>query len=253
LTVAYDGSGFHGWQKQCPPGEAPLRTVAGTIEQTLQRLVGQPITLYGSSRTDAGVHAKGQLAQFDAATRIPIKAFAQALTGRLPRDIDIRDARIVPDDFHLIHEVHSKQYRYRIFNSSTRPLDRRLYTYHNWMDIDIGRMADAARRFVGTHDFAGFACAKHGRLSTVRTIYRCAIEQPPDDPEVHIVIEGDGFLYNMVRIVAGTLLDIGRGRFEPHVIDHVLESKDRQAAGPTLPPEGLWLEWVRLGENAGTA
>jgi tRNA pseudouridine38-40 synthase len=249
LTIAYDGAKFHGWQKQHPPGEAPLRTVAGVVEETLQRLVGQPINLYGASRTDAGVHAHGQLAHFDAATRIPVERLAAALTGRLPHDIDIRDARIVADDFDLINAVHSKQYRYRIFNSTTRPLDRRRYVYHNWMQLDIDRMNDAARRLVGTHDFAGFAAAGHGRQTTVRTIFNCAAEQHDDGPEAHIVVEGDGFLYNMVRIISGTLLEVGRGHFEPDIIDKVIETSNRQIAGPTLPPEGLWLEWIKcVGE-----
>src|SRR5690606_36092135 len=131
------------------------------------------------------------------------------------------------------------------FNVSQRPLDKRNYVYHFWHSLDLERMNDAARRLVGTHNFEGFSTAKHGRVSTVRTVFACSAERHEDEREVHVVIEGDGFLYNMVRIIAGTLVEVGRGRFEPDVIDQVLKTKDRRLAGPTLPPTGLWLAWIR--------
>jgi tRNA pseudouridine38-40 synthase len=242
-TIAYDGSGFHGWQKQEPPGLEPLRTVQGVVEATLIRLLGQPVNLIGASRTDAGVHANGQVAQFDADTPIPIERLADAINSRLPDDAEVRYVEPAPPGFHVISDVMSKQYRYRLFNTTHRPLWLRHVVYHCWVPLDTDHMAEAAGRLEGTHDFAGFAAAGHGRESTVRTVHRCWVE--PHPPEVHVLIEGDGFLYNMVRIIAGTLVEVGRGRFEPDVIDRVLTTADRAGAGPTLPPTGLCLEWIR--------
>lgn len=247
LVIAYDGSGFHGWQKQHPPDAEPLRTVQGEVESALMRLLGEPISLLGASRTDAGVHARGQVAQFDAACRVPIKRLAEALTSRLTPDIDIVSADVVPDTFDCIKSVTSKQYRYYIHNSPRRPLERRRHVYHGWVDLDASRMNEAAQRCIGTHDVVGFAAAGHGRLSTVRTIHDCNVTR--DGDTVIITVEGDGFIYNQVRIMAGTLLEVGRGHFEPDVIDRIFAEKDRRLAGPTLPPEGLWLEWIRYGEE----
>ncbi len=243
LTIAYDGSGYHGWQKQEPPDKTPLRTVQGVVEDVLKRLLTQRIYLLGASRTDAGVHALGQIAQFDAASPIPIERMAEAINSRLPSDVEVRNVRTVPDGFDVINAVRSKQYRYRIHNSHWRPLEKRNIVWHCWFELDVERMNDAAARLVGTHDVAGLAAAGHGRQSTVRTILDCRVER--EDPEVHIVVEGDGFLYNMVRIIAGTLVEVGRGHFTPDVIDRVLASGDRAQAGPTLPPEGLWLDWIK--------
>src|SRR5690606_19854723 len=131
----------------------------------------------------------------------------------------------------------------RVFNSERKPLDRRFCVYHYWWDLDLDRMNDAARRLVGEHDFGGFAAAGHGRTTTVRTIHDCHVEPGPND-EVHVVVSGSGFLYNMVRIIAGTLVEVGRGLREPSVIDRVLASADRRDAGTTLPPQGLVLEWI---------
>lgn len=243
LTIAYDGTEFHGWQKQTPPDTEPLRTVAGVVEDALRHALRQPIDLVGASRTDAGVHAQGQVAHFDADTTVPLDKLAAAVNSRLPDDVEIRDAQLVPTDFDAISDVTSKQYRYRIFNTAQRPLEKRHTVYHCWTPLDINPMADAAARLVGTHDFEGFAAAHHGRTSTVRTVLCC--EVVTDEPEVHIVVEGTGFLYNMVRIIAGTLVEVGRGRFTPDIIDQILKSRDRRQAGPTLPPQGLCLEWVK--------
>ena len=245
LVIAYDGTDFHGWQKQIPPDAPPLRTVAGEVEATLARLLGQPVNLLGASRTDAGVHARGQVAQFDASLRIPIERLAEAVNSRLPQDIEVVSAEVADANFDAISGCRSKQYRYRIFNTRRRPLDRRHYAWHCWTPLDVDRMNQAAARLVGTHDFAGFAAAGHGRLSTVRTITACRVERPdPDGPEVHIFVEGAGFLYNMVRIIAGTLVEIGRGHSDADMIDRAIETADRSQAGPTLPPQGLWLEWI---------
>ena len=249
LTIAYDGTGFHGWQKQEPPGQKPLRTVAGEVEKAIAQVLHQRVSVVGASRTDAGVHAKGQVAHFDAATTVPVERMAQAINSRLPRDADILDAAIVPSSFDAISDATNKQYRYRLFNSPRRPLLKRFGVWHCWIKLDADRMNDAARRLVGTHDVAGLAAADHGRTTTVRTIFDCHVEVPEvfadEGPEVHIVISGSGFLYNMVRIISGTLVEVGRGRFEPNVVDEILATGNRALAGPTLPPEGLCLEWVK--------
>jgi len=243
LTLAYDGTLFHGWQRQHPPDREPLRTVQGVLENTLRDLLRQPITTLGASRTDAGVHAKGQVAQFDAAQPIPVDRLPLALNSRLPEDMEVRDAAIAHEHFDAINDPIGKRYRYRIWNTDPRPLQLRHMVWHCWNALDVDTMNDAAQRLVGMHDFAGFAAANHKRKSTVRTIHNCWVER--HDPELHVVVEGDGFLYNMVRILAGTLAEVGRGYWRPDHIDRVLESTDRRMAGPTLPPQGLCLEWIR--------
>ena len=246
LVIAYDGAAFHGWQKQEPPDQEPLRTVQGVVEAALSRLLMQRLNLFGASRTDRGVHALGQVAQFDASCPIPLERFLDAANSRLPDDVEIRDVAIAPDGFDCIKHATCKQYRYRLFNSNRRPLQQRHYVSHCWYDLDVDRMNDAAARLIGTHDFAGFAAAKHGRLSTVRTIFKCHVERHEgDDPEVHVVVSGNGFLYNMVRIITGTLVEVGRGAMPPTAVDDAIAHANRRLAGPTMQPEGLWLEWIR--------
>ena len=244
LTVAYDGTAFHGWQRQHPPErDQPLRTVQGVLEDVLRDLLHQPITTVGASRTDAGVHAKGQVAQFDAAQPIPIERLPLAINSRLPEDMEVRDAVIAHQYFDCINDPVSKRYRYRIWNTDHRPLQLRHTVWHCWHTLEVNAMNDAAHRLTGMHDFAGFAAASHNRKSTVRTIHNCWVESHA--PEVHIVVEGDGFLYNMVRILAGTLAEVGRGYWSPDHVDRVLREADRALAGPTLPPQGLCLEWIK--------
>lgn len=248
LVVAYDGANFHGWQKQLRKDAPPLRTVQHTIEDVLVRLVGRPsdrLNLVGASRTDAGVHALGQVAHFDAVTRIPPERMAQAITSRLPDDIEVRQAWRAEPTFHAIRDAVRKRYRYRIWTRPERPLDRRSVVYPCPHELDLASMQDAAQRLVGRIDLAGLAAAGHGRATTVRNVFACHVEdRRQHSGEVQIVIEGDGFLWNTVRIVAGTLLDVGRGRFTPDLIDRVLATGDRSLAGPTLPPQGLWLEHI---------
>lgn len=246
LTIAYDGTQFHGWQKQTPPPPAkPLRTVAGVVEDRLQHALQQPITLVGASRTDTGVHARGQVAHFDAATRIPLDRMALAINARLPHDIEVRHVEAVAPGFDAIRDARCKQYRYRIFNSPRRPLEKRTHVWHCWLDLDVAAMHAAAQHLVGEHDFASLAAAGHKRLTTVRTIFACSVTPDPEHEEIHITVQGNGFLYNMVRILAGTLIEVGRRRWPPDHVPAILAARDRAAAGPTLPPTGLWLEWVR--------
>jgi len=246
LTLAYEGTAFHGWQKQTTPEGDVLRTVCGVTEASIVHALQQPITLVGASRTDAGVHARGQMAHFNAETTVPLERMCKAINSRLPGDVEAVHCEPADASFDAISDATSKQYRYRIFNTRRRPLELRHVVNHIWWPLDVDRMNAAATRLVGTHDVEGFAQASHGRTTTVRTIFDCHVETAETTgPEVQIVISGSGFLYNMVRIVAGTLVEVGRGHWEPTVIDDILASRDRRKAGPTLPPNGLWLEWIR--------
>lgn len=242
LTIAYDGTQFHGWQRQCPPDAEELRTVQGVLQQAMARTLQVPINLKGASRTDTGVHALGQVAHFSAELRIPTDRLAMAINARLPQDLEVRQAEPVHRKFDAIADVTSKQYRYRIWCDQHRPLVHRHYVNHIWTPLDARLMAEAAKRLIGEHDFGAFAAAGHGRQSTVRIVHDCRIETC--DQQLHIVISGNGFLYNMVRIIAGTLVEIGRGRWPADYIDHLLLTADRQQAGPTLEPQGLCLEWI---------
>lgn len=246
LTIAYDGTNFHGWQKQTTPEGKILRTVEGEMLSGMKRLFNQPVTIQGASRTDSGVHALGQVAHFDIDTPIPQIRMAKVITGRLPKDIEVREAIIVDPSFDAISNAKNKQYRYRIFCSKNRPLGLRHQVYPTKFQLDVDRMNDAARRLMGTHDVEGLSAAGHGRLNTIRTIYNCNVEKRNE--EIHITVQGSGFLYNMVRIIAGTLIEVGRGQFEPQIIDTILQTADRKYAGPTLPPQGLCLEWISYDE-----
>jgi len=243
LLIAYDGSGLHCWHKQEPPDAPALRTVQGVMHDALLRLFKQPINLVGASRTDAGVHAKGQVAHFDAASRVPAERMAMAINSRLPEDIEVREAVEVSESFDAIRCAVTKQYAYTIHNVERRPLGLRHMVHHCRHPLDADAMHAAAERLIGEHDFEGFSAAGHGRESTVRTIHRCEVKRHGE--RVIMTIEGNGFLWNMVRIIAGTLVEVGRGRFEAKHIDEILCSADRQLAGPTLPPQGLCLEWIR--------
>lgn len=270
LTIAYDGSQFHGWQEQNPPDAEPLRTVQGVVREALTQVARQPIEVIGASRTDTGVHATGQVAHFDAELSIPIDRLPLAINSRLPEDVEIRGAEIVDKTFDAISGARDKQYRYRIWNAAQRPLGLRHQVYHCWLKLDPDRMNDAASRLIGEHDFEGFTNAGHGRVSTVRTIFDCRVETHPFEPqavthdhagaadaeaghlapgspgrELHVVVSGNGFLYNMVRIIVGTLVEVGRGHRAPRYIDELLAHPDRQQSGPTAPPNGLCLEWIR--------
>ncbi len=244
LVIAYDGTLFHGWQIQKQPdGAPPIRTVAAVVQETLARFYKEPIALVGSSRTDTGVHALGQVAHYDATPRIPIERVAKAINSRLPDDIDIREAAIAPPGFDAITSTTKKQYRYRVHNTSHRPLQTRHQVYHCWYPLDVSLMRQAGRLIEGTFDFAGFTCADHGRVTTIRTVLECRVETL--GTEIHIVVIGTGFLYNMVRIIAGTLVDVGRGHKTLDDVKRALDTQDRRSAGETLPPQGLCLEWIQ--------
>jgi tRNA pseudouridine38-40 synthase len=247
LLVAYDGTDFHGWQRQEPPGGAPLRTVQGVLTEAVSEVIRQPADVIGASRTDAGVHARGQVAAFTAPHSVPIERLAAAINARLPQDVCVLDACLAPEGFDPISDATSKCYRYRIAHSARAPdralLFERRMLWRTWHRLDLARMRDAAARLVGTHDFAAFAQASHGRTSTIRSVHGCSVWAPAPG-RITIEIAGNGFLYNMVRIIAGTLVEAGRGQIAPETVTRALHERDRELTGPTLPPQGLCLEWI---------
>lgn len=249
MTLAYDGTEFHGWQEQNPPECAPLRTVQAVVKEALIKTFRQPIILTGASRTDTGVHARGQVAHFDAQTRIPLERIALAINSRLPEDVEVLEVKPADPEFNAIGHATDKQYRYRIWTSFHKPLALRNQVYQFWRPLDEARMADGARRLVGEHDMVGLTNAHHGRLNTVRRIHDCQVAR--DGDEIHITVSSNGFLFNMVRIIAGTLLEIGRGRMPVERIEEILKTGNRRLAGPTLPPQALCLEWIRYARWDG--
>lgn len=235
LEVAYDGTAYHGWQYQ--PGR---ETIEGVLNKQLSALTKENIEVIGASRTDAGVHAFGNIAVFDSETSIPGDRLCPALNTMLPKDIRIMKSYEVADDFHPRHvEGASKTYEYHILNTKQEIPTKRLYSWHVDYDLDIAKMKTACMDIVGTHDFAGFCSTGSQALTTERTVLSAEVRVEGD--EIVFGITGTGFLYNMVRILAGTLVDIGRGRLEPSVIKTVLDTKDRTWAGQTAPAEGLFL------------
>ncbi|MFM9995491.1 MAG: tRNA pseudouridine synthase A [Phycisphaerales bacterium] len=339
LTIAYDGTGFSGWQKQEPPVSqaeidaragttwsmfspyavkhgvvpsgllaneyrdadgtvrSPLRTVQGVVERAVRSLVGEPVIVMGASRTDSGVHARGQVAAFtcggsdeeadptggapaESLTSSPphflspnppqrehgwpvsrgTNRLAAAINARLPEDVVVLAAEGVDPAFDPISDCEAKGYSYTLHIGPERPLFDRQFVHHVRTPLDVDAIRRAAERIVGEHDFAAFAKAGHGRESTVRTVFECRVaeagteghrdEGTKEGPErtsgrLRIEVSGNGFLYNMVRIIAGTLVDAGRGKLTPDDVAAAIETGDRRRAGPTLPPHGLCLEWIR--------
>ena len=238
ITVQYDGSRYSGWQTQ--PGK---RTIQGELVEALSNLVGEKIPVHGASRTDAGVSALGQVALFEIDSPIPTENFPHALNGRLPRNIVVTAAEEVPPKFDLLGEVKSKLYRYTIYTGRYRPVMKLNQCWHLHKKLDVAAMNSAAQLLVGTKDFKSFASAADKRESSVRTIFRC--EVTAENKWIYIDVEGDGFLYNMVRNIVGTLTEIGSGRWKPEKINEILAAKDRTAAGRLAPPQGLCLVWIK--------
>ena len=234
LVVAYDGTAYHGWQIQ--PG---AKTIEGELNRTLSELLQEEIQVIGASRTDSGVHALCNVAVFDTDTRIPAEKLSYALNQRLPEDIRIQSSCEVETDFHPRHCDSRKTYEYRILNREFPLPTRRLYSYFTYVPLDVSRMKKAASYLIGEHDFKSFCATAEVVESTVRTLYEASVIRETD--EIVIRVCGNGFLYNMVRIIAGTLMEVGRGNLEPERMKEILEAKDRAAAGPTAPACGLTL------------
>lgn len=269
LTIAYDGTDFHGWQFQ--QGN-PVRTVQGVLASAMERLTGGTMEdgtfkILGSSRTDTGVHALGQVASLWTDCAIPVTSIASALNANLPGDVLVRSAEEMPENFHPIRNTERKRYRYLIQDGSLPELFLRRYAWRmgklTAVRLDVEAMAQAARFLLGTHDFAALENVGSPRTSSVRTVLDVSVhrgfnsaENPfflplagsPDD-FIEIEVESNGFLYNMVRNIAGTLTEIGRGRHSPEWVSELLASCDRSQAGPTAPPQGLYLLWIRFTEN----
>lgn len=234
LIVEYDGTNYCGWQRQI---NGP--SVQQEIETALAKLTGEAIVVTGSSRTDAGVHALGLCAHLDSATRIPPGKLAFALNTLLPPDIRIRESALAPTGFHARYAACGKVYRYAFCNSRHDRAIGRQYAAHVPLPLDEGRMHEEAQALLGTHDFAAFAASGSAARSTVRTMYRAQVKRVGD--EVELLVLGDGFLYNMVRIIAGTLMEVGTGKRESGAIARAIETGDRLALGQTAPAKGLTL------------
>lgn len=243
LTVAYDGTNYSGWQVQ--PNAV---TIEGVLNEELTRLLNEKITVIGASRTDAGVHAMGAIAVFDTTSRIPGEKFSYALNRSLPDDIVIRKSQEVPCDFHPRKTSTQKTYRYSIWNDTFTLPTTRLYTHLVYNDIDVKVMNEAAQFFVGEHDFAGFCSANNQTESTVRTIYDMKVQRGVDERQIDIYVTGNGFLYNMVRIIAGTLIEVGQGRIAADDVPDIIKSCDRNLAGATAPAKGLTLVGYTFNE-----
>lgn len=242
LIVAYDGTNYHGWQIQ--PREISVEEV---INKTLCKLTGEEIKVIGASRTDAGVHAYGNVAVFDTNSPIPGEKFSYALNQRLPEDIRIQNSCEVANEFHPRHCNCRKTYQYLIQNSEFPLPTNRLYTHFMHYELDVQAMQQAANDLIGEHDFKSFCSVKTSVLDTVRTIYDIRVTK--EEQRVSIVVRGNGFLYNMVRIIAGTLIEVGLHRYPVTRIKEMLASKDRQTAGPTAPAKGLSLMKIEYEDS----
>ena len=247
LVTAYDGTNYCGWQVQ-KNGE----TIEGVLNRELSRLFGAEIAVIGASRTDSGVHALGNVAVFDTEARMPADKVAYALNSRLPEDIRIQRSLEVPPDFHPRKTACVKTYEYRILNREFELPSERLNSYFFRRELDVERMKAACPHFLGEHDFKSF-CSIHTQAeTTVRTIYSLEVleEELPDlgGRRIRIRVTGNGFLYNMVRILAGTLIQVGLGAYAPEDMEPMLMACDRQAAGPTAPAQGLTLIGMKYPE-----
>ena len=241
LRVAYDGTKYCGWQLQ-----PSLPTIEGELNKAISRLLGSEIQVIGASRTDAGVHAHGNVAVFDANTSIPADKLKYALNNILPEDIVITESRQVEDSFHPRHTDCIKTYSYKILNTDFADPVRRFDTYHYRYSLDIEKMRQGAKYIVGEHDFACFMAAGSTVTDTVRTVY--ALEFTEKDGIIEMRITGNGFLYNMVRIIAGTMIHVGGGKILPEKVEEIVAGKDRSKAGPTAPAKALTLEIIRYPE-----
>lgn len=237
ITIAYDGSRYHGWQRL-----KNEHTIQGKIEAVLSEMVGHQVEIHGAGRTDAGVHARAQVAHFKIQTTYSPKEIAQYLNRYLPEDIAVTDCAYAEERFHARLNATGKRYVYRIWNSDVPDVFARKYLYRMEEPLDVEKMRQAAGELIGRHDFRAFCGNKKMKKSTVRTLYRAEVEQI--GAEVRMTFEATGFLQNMVRILAGTLMEVGLGKRTPDDVRPILESGMRAEAGITMPPQGLILDAV---------
>ncbi|MGQ4079864.1 tRNA pseudouridine(38-40) synthase TruA [Streptococcus dysgalactiae] len=240
-TISYDGTLFSGFQRQ-----SHARTVQEEIEKTLQKLAsGQPVPIHGAGRTDAGVHAYGQVIHFDLPQKRDLEKLRFALDTQTPADIDVVDLAIVADDFHCRYQKHSKTYEFLVDNGRPKNPMMRHYATHDPYPLDINKMQEAIKDLVGTHDFTGFTAAGTSVENKVRTITEATLVQDDKTGFLVFTFSGNGFLYKQVRNMVGTLLKIGNGRMPVEQIKVILDSKNRQLAGPTPAGNGLYLKEIR--------
>lgn len=244
LTICYDGTAYCGWQRQLPP----TPTVQRAVEDATGQIVSHPVTVLGSSRTDTGVHALGQVAAVNLETDLDTERLRRAINSRLPHDILIRTMEEVPADFDVRRALR-KRYRYLVWAHPDRPVFYRHYIYHFYRELNLEHMQAACGHFIGTHDFESFKGHLDQRESTVRTIFACTIHRHPDvhnRPLVIFAVEGSGFLYHMVRTMVGTVLQIGTGHWKPDRVGEIIAARDRRQSGPCAPAVGLHLQWIRF-------
>jgi tRNA pseudouridine38-40 synthase len=257
LLLSYRGTRYHGWQQQAmlptykgepPPPGCGIPTIQETRAKVMGEVCGHPVTIIGSSRTDAGVHAKGQIAHMDTtATHIPPENLRRAVNHRLPDDIIIREITIVPRDFDSISGAIAKRYQYFVWNASDRNPFCHDLCWHRWQPLNTGAMKEAAAHFIGEKDFTSFCKPGHGRETTVRTVHDCQVSA--HGPKIVIGIAGNGFLWNMIRIIVGTIVEVGLDLYLPSDIPKMLAALDRRKAGSTAPPHGLWLQWIKMRDE----
>jgi tRNA pseudouridine38-40 synthase len=246
-VVEYDGTAYHGWQLQ-----ADLPTIQGALELALEKILGKPSRVHGSGRTDAGVHALGQVAHFIAEWSHDAEDLRRACNAVLPPDVAVLSLEQAADDFHARHSAHSKTYRYHIRNLTGRSPLQRLYAWQVPYPLDLSAMQEAADALVGSHDFAAFGLPTDGSPSTVREILHARWERGTSEGMMAFTVCGTGFLRYMVRFLVGTMVRVGGKRMTPQAFAGVLASCDRSAAGPTAPPHGLFLVSVEYGVSPRT-
>ena len=240
LKIEYDGTAYGGWQRQ---KNSP--SIQQTIEEALERALGCSCRVIGAGRTDAGVHAYGQVAHLDIETKIPADRFSYILNQKLPDDIRIVQSWQAAETFHARRDAIGKHYRYTIYQAPHASALERNSSVHVPQQLDVKKMQQAAQVLIGKHDFSAFRTVGSNIVGTVRTVYRLEVQQ--QGQHIHIDIWGNGFLYNMVRIIAGTLIDIGRGKLQTDAFARMLRTKERIQGGITAPPQGLILQRVYYG------
>jgi tRNA pseudouridine38-40 synthase len=244
-VVEYDGTAYHGWQLQ-----KALPTIQGRIEDALERILGTPTRVHGSGRTDAGVHAVGQVAHFVSNWSRSVEELKRGCNALLPPDITVRKLEPAPEDFHARHSAHSKTYVYKILNLPLRSPLNRLYSWHVQSELDLQLMNRAAEYLVGTHDFAAFGSPTEGTPSTVRRVLETAWLRDQPLGLLCFTIRGTGFLRYMVRSIVGTLARVGSGKLSTSEFEAILRSCDRSRSGPAAPPHGLYLQSVNYEVDA---
>jgi len=237
LTISFDGTAYHGWQIQ-PNGI----TVQQVLQESLEKILGEKINVTSCSRTDAGVHAQEFCCHLDCNDNIPQSAFLRGLNSVLPKDVAVKDCKQVASDFHARYDAKGKTYVYRILNSNIKDSFLSRYTWHIERPLDIGKMNEFCKRITGTHDFYAFSSSGRTVTDTVRTVSECFVERKGDI--VSLRITANGFLYNMVRIIVGTAVEVSDGKIDPQNTEKIISSCSRALAGVTAPPEGLFLEKV---------